>query len=179
MNVTPRDEAGLTVTELIVYVLVSALFAGLLAALFINGMQANAQTTDRDSATGRASVVSTSLFGSIRNALSFTVTDGGNSVVAVVATGATGWECRAWSVVGDELRYRAQTSVIDTSTAASWGALSGGVTPTLPGPAAFASAGARALAVGLDIAGDDETVSLEDGVTAQAVTDEVGTPTCW
>ncbi|MGV9192784.1 hypothetical protein ACQ143_00355 [Microbacterium sp. MC2] len=179
MNVLPRDEDGLTLTELIIYVLVSALFAGLLAALFINGMQANAQTTDRDSATGRASVVSTSLFGSIRNALSFTVKDGGSSVVAVVATGSTGWECRAWSLVGDELRYRAQAGAIDTATAPVWGALSDGVTPTLPGAVAFESTGARGLAVGLDIAGEDEIVSLEDGVTAQAVTDEAGTPTCW
>ncbi|WP_417562882.1 type IV pilus modification PilV family protein [Microbacterium sp.] len=92
------QDTGVTLVELIVYVAVSALFAGLMASLFIAGLHSQSQTRDRDIATGKAQVVTDMLQASIRNADAVHV-DGG-ALVAHVATGTTGWECRGWALTG-------------------------------------------------------------------------------
>ncbi|MCW3494793.1 hypothetical protein [Microbacterium sp. SSM24] len=159
--------------------LVAALFLGLLAMLFANGIQAQAQTTDRDTATGKAGVVSNSVLTSIRNASTFTVTDSGRGLIAKVATGATGWQCRAWFLEGDgDVRYKASSTALATSNAATWTRLSTGGTGTLTGGAAFAQTG-RELTMGLRLTIGDAVVPLTTGVTAQAVSDGTDTTACW
>lgn len=103
MTVRPDpDDAGLTLVELLITVFVGAALLSLVATIFVTTLQANAATRDRDVATGRAQAISTSLTTSVRNASAVTVTaaaGGGTVVRARVATGASGWECRAWAVV--------------------------------------------------------------------------------
>jgi hypothetical protein len=96
VNTARTSDDGITLVEMLVTSFVATLFLGMLALLFANGIQAQAQTTDRDTATGKAGVLSNSVLTSIRNASVFTVTDSGRGLIAKVATGATGWQCRAW-----------------------------------------------------------------------------------
>jgi prepilin-type N-terminal cleavage/methylation domain-containing protein len=91
------DDSGLTLVELLVAIVVGGIVLSLIATIFITTMQATAATRDRDLATGRAQAISTSLTTSIRTATP--VTGGGAVVRAGVATGTSGWECRAWAVV--------------------------------------------------------------------------------
>ena len=93
------DDAGVTLVELIIYMVVGLLLLSLMAGLFANGLSSQAQTTDRDTATGKATVVTDSLQTSIRNATAVNPSSGtGKTIVALVATGTSGWECRAWKI---------------------------------------------------------------------------------
>lgn len=98
----PAGDAGLTLIEVLITVVVGAIVLGLVATIFVTTLQATAATRDRDLATGRAQAISTSLTTSVRNATGVTLaTLPGNGVVvrAAVATGSSGWECRAWAIV--------------------------------------------------------------------------------
>lgn len=173
------DEAGLTLVELIVYIVISGLFIGLLALLFINGLTAQEQMTARDSATGRANIVSASLQSSIRNATDVEVDSGGLRIDAVVITPAGAFECRAWALdAGGALRYSSGADARDTDTG-GWSALIEGARGTLAGGRAFAATGARGIDFGISVSVGDATVLATNGVTAQAVTTGGGAPTCW
>lgn len=96
------DDAGLSLVELLVALFVGGMLLTLIASLFVSTMQATAATRDLDLATGRAQALSTSLQTDIRNAAEIVVENipgGGTLVRARVATGDTGWQCRAWALV--------------------------------------------------------------------------------
>ncbi|MET0295795.1 MAG: prepilin-type N-terminal cleavage/methylation domain-containing protein [Microbacterium sp.] len=172
------DDDGLTLVELLVYMFIAALVLGSLALMFANGLRAQTQATDRDSATGAGNVVSSSLLASIRNASEFTVIDG-RALVAKVATGGTGWECRAWVLGEGVLRYRTAHTALSTADTTEWGVIARGVTGTLPGGRAFAAAGDRSLTIGIQIVSGDTAIPFTNGVTAQAVDDGTDTTPCW
>lgn len=62
-----RDEQGLTLVELIIGSLVSAMFLSLLAVLFANGLGTQAQTMARDVSTGEANATAMQLNRAIRS----------------------------------------------------------------------------------------------------------------
>ena len=202
-----RDDAGVTLVELIIYIAVSALFLGLLALMLVNGLRAQAQTTDRDTATGQSVVVSNSILTSLRNATTFTVTSAGRAVVAKVVLPGGGRECRAWVVTtGGDVRYRAAASTISLSDTSAWTVLvdgdpgGDGAHPSLSrrdgnnpdGTPKFTAVDAdgdgltdafsrsgKTLSIGLDITRGDSTVALSNAVTAQATTEGTDTLACW
>jgi Tfp pilus assembly protein PilV len=111
------EDAGLTLIELIITVFVASVILGVVAAVFISTMQANAASRDRDLATGRAQAISTSLNSSIRNAADVRVDSlTGTGVVAraIVATSAGGWECRAWAIADLAKRNSSGTLIAGT-----------------------------------------------------------------
>lgn len=202
------DDDGVTLVELIITIAVSALFLGLLALMFVSGLRAHAQTTDRDTATGQSVVVTNSLLTSVRNATAFTITSAGRAVVAEVSTADGRRECRAWVVTtGGDVRYRAAASVISTADTTAWTVLVDG--DPASGDGAHASLSRRdgshpdgtprftpvdadgdgltdafsrdgqTLLVGIDIARGDATVSVSHAVTAQASVEGTDTLTCW
>lgn len=203
-----HDDDGVTLVELIIYLAVSALFLGLLALMFVNGLRAQAQTTDRDSATGQSVVVGNSIQTSLRNATAFTITSANRALIAKVSTPGGGRECRAWVVTtGGDVRYRVAASVISTSDTSTWTVLvdgdaaSGdGAHPSLSrrdgnhpdgtpkfvpidadgdGKTDAFSRSGQSLTIGLDIVRGDATVAVSNGVTAQAVVEGTDTLTCW
>jgi hypothetical protein len=97
-----EGDAGITVVELLISTFVAAIMLSLIATILVTTLQATAATRDRDRATGQAQAISTSLTVSVRNAAAIVVQPvaGGGSVLrARVATGASGWQCRAWAAV--------------------------------------------------------------------------------
>lgn len=207
-HLVAQNDEGVTLVELIVYIFVSALFLGLLALMFVNGLRAQAQTTDRDAATGQATVVSNSIVSSLRNATAFTITSANRMVIAKVSAPGGGRECRAWAVTtGGDVRYRVAASAISTADTSAWTVLvdgdaaSGdGAHPSLSrrdgnhanGTPRFTrvdadgdgltdafSRNGSTLSIGLDITRGDATVAVSNGVTAQAVIDGTDTLTCW
>ncbi len=161
-----RDDEGMTLVELIVVIAVSALFLGLLAGLFINGIQAQQQATARDRATGQANVVSASIGSSVRNAVATRVSGSGSRLDAKVLTPTGAFECRAWVLDGGALRYSTGTTA-RTSAVSGWAALATGASATLTGGAVFAVQGTQAIAVGLRITDDGQTATVTDGAKAQ------------
>lgn len=171
------DDAGVSLVELIVYAFVGAIILAVIAALFANGLRSQASTTERDTATGRAAVISNSLQGSIRNASEFRLEADKKTVRAKVATGASGWECRAWSLTTTgELKYKTSTSAIAIGSTTGWATLATGVTGTLAGAVTFGESG-RTLSYGLQISVAGQVVPVTGGVTAQATIE--GTGACW
>jgi type II secretory pathway pseudopilin PulG len=137
---TDRDDSGITLIEVVVYVIIAGLFLGLLAALFANGIRAQAQATDRDLATGRAAVLTDSIQTSIRNSSGFVIVSQNRALIARTTAADGSSVCRAWLVVrqGDlefrrtpssppfqpgDLIYKQTTSVISFADTAGWTAL--------------------------------------------------------
>ncbi|WP_404432417.1 hypothetical protein LG299_00360 [Microbacterium lacus] len=176
MNRRADDETGITLVELIIYVLLAALFLGLMAILFANGWRSQTATTERDSATGRAAVISNSLQTSIRNADSFLLEAGGTVLRAKVAVGSSGVECRAWAIVGGNLTYTSTPTIgpLDITSPATWTPLAEGVTGTF---AATPAATGPRLDYNLTLTVADQTVPVAGGVTRQAKIEGEGS--CW
>lgn len=136
-----RDETGMSLTEVIVYIAVSVIVLGGLATVFASALSAQANTRDRNAATGTVAVAVNSLQASIRNSSAFEIS--GNTLRARVAVGdGTGWECRAWALSGGTLYYRAASSAFPTPADyedAGWTSLAKGVSGTLADPPAAPS----------------------------------------
>lgn len=171
-----RDDAGLTLVELIVAIVVSGLLLGLLVVAFVNGLAAQQQATARDRATGQANLLSASLTSSLRNATATRVAADGARVDATVFTSTGSWECRAWALDGGEVRYSSGATARATSTT-GWTALATGAEGTLDADAAFAAEGDRTVAIGIRVTDAAQTAVISNGVTAQAVAPG-GAPTC-
>lgn len=170
------DDAGITLIEILVYSVISAVVVGLIASLFATSLDSQADTRNRDTATGRAHVVSESIQSSIRNATGFTIT--GPVLRARVATGASSFECRAWALTASgEIVYRASSATIATGSYAGWTRLASGVTGTLSGGMPFAGVGAE-LQLGLAVVVGDARVPLTGAVSAQAKSETAGVA-CW
>lgn len=171
------DDAGMTLVELIMYILLSALFLGLLATLFATTLTAGQQTRNRDTATGTAQVVSESLQTSVRNAALVRVD--GAQLRAVVATGASQWECRAWALQSGELRYRASASAIPVGTATTgWTVLARGVVGTKAAGSPFVLSSVDSVSIGYRVTVGEASVDITSAATAQAKS-EGSIPACW
>ncbi|HWK76917.1 hypothetical protein [Microbacterium sp.] len=169
------DDDGLTLVELILYMLIAGVVLVLVSSIFINGWGAQVATTDRDAATGQANLVTASLQKSIRNATEINPSTGsGDTLVAVVATGSSGWECRAWKrdATGD-LLYKSSNSVIDTSVTTGWATLATGIDD---GPI-FSAPSSTRLEYSFTASAGSATVPINGAVKAQAVIQGAGP--CW
>jgi len=174
---TPASEdEGVTLVELIIYLAVGALILALMAGLLINGLKSQAQTTDRDTATARSTIVTNSLQTSIRNATAFKVETNGLTVRAVVVTGAATWQCRAWSVSGGNLMYKTSSTVIPVTSTAGWTTLAPGVAVTAPATTAFTAVGNQ-LSAAFTVTAGAAAVPVTTGVVAQATLGGAGP--CW
>ncbi len=191
MNID-SDDSGMSLIELIVVILVSSLLLGLLAMTFINGWTSQQKAIARDTATGQANVLRTTMADSLRNATAIRVSGSGTRVDAVVAkpsasyTGTWEWECRAWVVLNESVRYSAGSTARGTD-ASTWAALVGKSTqrpfdkvsaPT--GTVPFVLVGSKGVQATLDVTVGEEpkTVRIADGMTAQAVA-PTGAIACW
>lgn len=170
------DDSGMTLVELILYVLLAALFLGLVATMFITSLRSGQQTRERDTATGTAQVVAESLQTSVRNAADVKVD--GALLRAQVATGASQWECRAWMLQSGELRYKTSPAAIPVDSTSGWTALATGVVGTHTGGSPFALTGADTVAIGYSVTVGEATVEITSAATAQAKA-EGAAPTCW
>jgi type II secretory pathway pseudopilin PulG len=179
---TDDRDRGVTLVELIVYIAVGALFASLLASLFVSGLKSQAQTRDRDIATGKAQVVTDMLQKSVRNAQALQVD--GSVLRARVATGASGWECRAWALTpAGTVVYTTSASAIAPSPTSSWTTLIGpddgqqgaavNVAGTLASDRPFALNGTR-LDYGFTVSVGTATVPVTGSIVAQARPDGAG-----
>lgn len=170
-------DAGMTLVELIMYILISALFLGLLATLFATTLTAGQQTRNRDTATGTAQVVAESLQASIRNAALLRVD--GPQLRAQVATGANQWECRAWALQSGELRYRASSAAIPVGASTSgWTVLAKGVVGTKTAGSPFLLSSTDTISIGYRVTVGEAAVSITSAATAQAKP-EGTVAACW
>lgn len=176
MNVRkPRldDEAGMSLVEVIVYLTLSVIVLTVLSAMFVSGLQSQASTKDRNTATGSAEVATNSLQTSLRNASVFTIDSTGTRLQARVAVGdSNSWECRAWVLTADKnLVYKAaSTTIASPSGYSGWTTLASGVTGSLVSGSThvpFVRSGSQ-LTYGFNVATGDSDVPVKGSVVPQA-----------
>lgn len=169
------NDQGLTLIELIIYVVIAGVFGGLLAVVFSTGMQVDAKTRDRDSATGGAQVVTTNVLMSIRNASDVRIKD--SVLQARVATGSADWECRAWALWNGDLVY-ADYALGEHAPASKdeWAKIVENVTGSQSGEA-FTMQGER-VAVRVVVTAGEVSVPVAGSALARARQNGAPTP-CW
>lgn len=178
------DDAGVTMVELLIYIVISTLALVALAALFANAVRADATTRDRDRATDAAQLIVASVQSGIRNSSSFTVSTAnvaGTVVPILRASVLTGsgtwtWQCRAWAVTaaGD---FVSSNSRLADGSYTGWKALVAGarVEGALASGQPFVD-NAPLLKLGLNVTVGSATVPVTSGVVRQ--TTGPGAPTC-
>lgn len=177
------DDAGLSLLEVIIYMLVSAVFLGLVGTIFITTIQANASSVNRDLSAGRAQVVSTSLSASVRNAADIEVQSSGTIARAVVARGTSGWECRAWAFHEGNVRMTTYATLASGTSAptpsSSWGVLSDGVTGTFSENGSRLTWNLTVRAHLADNAGDGDASASVAGSAVAGARAQGSVPRCW
>ncbi|SBS74120.1 type II secretion system protein J [uncultured Microbacterium sp.] len=186
------DDEGISLVELIVAVIVSSLIAGLLTMVFINGWTTQQKSIARDSATGQANVLTSTMANALRNATSIRVSGAGTRIDAVVTkpsasfSGTWTWECRAWVLTDQSIRYSAGATPRGADPS-GWTVLVGksakrplDKVAAPSGGVPFTLVGSKGVHTTLDITVGDvqKTVKLSDGMTAQAVA-TTGAIACW
>ncbi len=175
-----RNDAGMSMVEIIVMVFILSLIGVGLTLMFINSTTSQQHTAARDKATGQAAVLTEVFADSLRNAVAVKISADGSRLdtTMIVSDGATQWfECRSWAVEpGGDLVYSSGKTPRSDSTM-PWKTLVKDVSGALP-PSnhAFAQAG-KQIEIGLAIAPPTklsaaDAVVIRQSVTAQARHDE-------
>lgn len=190
------SDEGVGLVEVIVAMLLSGLFLGLLGVMFANGVQAQARATERDLATGRAAVITNSILTSVRSATGFVITDSNRALIAKVVTPAGTAECRAWLVVTDttaeyrdgvtdtpyrtgDLIYKDSTTAISLSNRVGWTRLVERGGATADGVRGSFARNGSTLTVTFDVTLGESTVGITNGETLQAQNSGTDATTCW
>ncbi len=157
---TLQGEAGMTLVEIIVVVLVGGLLMSVIAGLFVNGLTSQQQTAARDRATGQAAVVQEVLATAIRNSGALRLSEGGARLDAAVLEKDGSWQCRAWVLDGPDLRYRSDAGPLGADFS-DWAVIASPASGSLAGDVPFALIGTRGLDVGLSFIGASGVIAQE------------------
>lgn len=183
MSKSSSEDAGFTLVELVLYVILSVLVLTVMFWIFLNSSQSQSATKNRDSAAGAAQVVANSLETGIRNSSDFTIT--GTLLRARVAQGSSSdWKCQAWALTPtkDLVTTTAMSAIAVPTNYTGWTVLAGGVAGALSGGTVFSAAGTDRLQYGFSVSsGSGSTtasVPLQGGVVAQAKGNGIPT-SCW
>jgi type II secretory pathway pseudopilin PulG len=120
--VESRGEAGMTLIELLVYMVLSVVVLLIVGGFLVNSLTTSRNVRSVTQATTAAQLISTSVQSGVRNASGIKLVsesaDGSQLVVARTATraAAVSWICQAWY-------FSAADKAIYTKTAAATGAL--------------------------------------------------------
>lgn len=177
MMTSPRHpDDGMTLVELIIVVLVSGVFLTLIALIFGSGLSAQQRATERDAITGQLNAVTAHLTETVRSSTDIKVSASGMRLDArFLNSDGTTWECRAWQLMSNELRYSAGSGA-RPAAGMTWKSLGSKISGTLTGGAAFTQSGKR-LSLGLQQSQGDTKVAVSNGAVAQIVM--AGGPACW
>ena len=157
------QDAGMSLVELIVAMAVSALLLGVIAAIFGQGLAAQAQQASRNTATAQLDAVSAYLNESIRNSTTARVSESGSRLdLTVVNEAGTAYECRAWKISGETLWYSSGTTAPAFTT--TWAKLAQQLVDPASGAGSvgFINSGS-AVSYLLNVKPGDIEVTIRDG----------------
>ncbi len=176
MTTAQRRDDGMTLVELIIAVLVSGVFLTLIALIFGSGLSAQQRATERDAATAQLNAATALITETVRNSSDIRVSAAGTRLDArfLKSDGST-WECRAWQLLSNELRFSAGPSARPVAST-TWKSLGSELSGTLTSGAAFTQSGKR-LSLGLEQSQGQTKIAVSNGAVAQIVM--AGGPACW
>lgn len=109
------DEAGVTLVELIVYVVVLGILMSVITMIFVNTWSAQASVTSQTAATTRGQLVSSEIEKAMRNAIAFTVSSDGTTL-SVNTSFTADRQCQNFALKPDGLHM----SVTASPAPATW-----------------------------------------------------------
>lgn len=155
-----RDDAGISLVELLIYMLLAVTVLTIIAAILINSLRAESTVRTSAEATNSAQLAAQSLNRGIHNASAIQVSTPAAGVTVVrtrsIDSSTAGvWRCEAWVVADGQLRTTNSTTAIAVPTTAaavsSWLLLAEGVRPIGATPLFSLAADQRSLAVTLTV----------------------------
>ncbi|MCY7289265.1 MAG: prepilin-type N-terminal cleavage/methylation domain-containing protein [Cryobacterium sp.] len=141
------DDAGMTLVELLVYMVLAVVVLLIVGGLLINSLSSERTVRNATQASNTGQLVAQSVAQGVRNASALkirTPSFGGELLTVRTAsrTNPQTWSCQAWYFGAGEVRTTKSTALIPTTTAASitnWTLLGTGIQNVLGG-AVFSSA---------------------------------------
>lgn len=136
MDRQSHREAGVSLVELLIYMLLSVVVLTIIGAILINSLRAESIVRTAANSTSTAQIASQSLNRGIHNASAIQVASPLPDVSVVrtrsIDGSATGvWKCQAWAVIAGELRTTTSDTAITVPTTvadiANWLLLAEGV----------------------------------------------------
>lgn len=171
-----RDE-GVSLVELLIYMLLAVTILTIIAAILINSLQAERTVRTSAQATDTAQLAAQSLNRGIHNASAIEVTSPATGITVVrtrsIDSSAAGvWRCEAWVVADGEMRFATSSAAIapptTASAAAGWLLLAEGVEPIGANPIFALAADERSLAVGFTVAnGSGVPITLDTTIVSK------------
>lgn len=171
------DETGVSLVELLIYMLLSVTVLTIIASILINSLEAQNTVRTSAEATSTAQLAAQSLNRGVHNASAIEVSSPAAGVTVVrtrsLDSSAAGvWRCEAWAVAGGELRTTTSAAAIPVPTSsaevASWLLVTEGVEPIGTNPVFSLAADERSLAVGFTVAnGSGIPVTLDTTIVSK------------
>lgn len=141
-----RDESGISMVELLVYIFLGIIVSTIVAAILINSLQVQVQVLDAATSADSGTTVSDSLGRGVRNSsdLEESAPASGGTLIRSRSldsspSATTGlddrWVCLAWYAVEDRIYSRASTTAIaepDSVTPTGWTLIATDVEPVDP-----------------------------------------------
>lgn len=185
-------EAGFTLVELLVYMVLAVIVLLIVGGVLINSLTSQRTVRDATQASSTGQLVAKSVGHGVRNASDIWQSAPGVVpeilMVRTVGTDATpNWFCQAWSYDSGEIRTSRSTGAILTgqtsSTVQSWTLLAEGVEPVVVSAVAqpiFGVAG-RQVTLNLDVStGEGQPVLISTTSTSRQPVSVTGVvPTCF
>ena len=166
-----RPDAGVTLIELIIYVLLLSLVLGGLAMILINSWRTQQNVLSETEATNRGQLVSSSIERAVRNGLAIEVT--GNDTLKVRTSLAGERECQGFSLAGDNATMRMTSGSLGTG----WPQWQDGIT-AIPGQP-FLERDGTSVTYAFEFATTGAPVRFVGTVAARSLDPTGVTSPCW
>lgn len=169
----PASDAGVTLIELIMYMIISALIASVIVMMLVNTLRTQSNVTSETTATTRGALVASTLERSMRNALAFSVSaDGSTLLVRTSLDNSLVCQGFALSTSSGAKFTQTSTALPASSTWPTWqtGVVAHGATP-------FISQTLNGVSYSFDLTTNGAPVHFAGTVTARNLTGV--TSPCW
>jgi Tfp pilus assembly protein PilW len=170
---TRTDDSGLSLVELIVYVLVGSIVVLATAAILINSWTTQRNVTNVSDATNRGQVVTSTIERAMRNAIAFDVSLDGTTLM--VHTSLPGHlECQGFNLTAGQSRLKTSSSAL--GVASGWNVWQQGVAQR--GSTPFFAETGQSITYAFDITTSAAPVRFAGQTAARSAATGVSAP-CW
>lgn len=176
-DIENRRDEGVSLVELLIYMLLAVTVLTIISAILINSLQAERTVRTSAQATDTAQLAAQSLNRGIHNASAIEVTSPASGITLVrtrsIDSSAAGvWRCEAWVVANGQMRFTTSSAAIAPPTtaaaAASWLLLADGVEPIGANPIFALAADERSVSVGFTVAnGSGVPITLDTTIVSK------------
>lgn len=170
----------MTLVELIVTVMVSALLLGLIASIFGQGLKTQQQQASRTNASMQLSAVSTMLTESLRSSVTTRLPEGTSRLdLQVINASGDAFECRSWVVADQKLWYREGPGNVG-GWSTEWAVLAESLLEPAAGSeqSGFSRGAGESVLYSFTAGSGDVAVTIKDGGYPRVKTTMEGNP-CW